>query len=214
MNLRSLTVFALVLALGAIVAWVWFAMERTPAANPAVPEASPSRLTAGNSRTGQPTAGAASPAREAAAPEPKTPAITPIQPVQMTSSVSPGMPLVRTTPAPSVVAATRASASRPESQADVKADLEGVQFMLRDFRTRMGGNPVGSNAEIMHAVMGGNEVRANLGPPTGQQVNEMGELVDRWGTPYFFHQLSGKSMEVRSAGPDRRLWTADDTVAK
>lgn len=86
--------------------------------------------------------------------------------------------------------------------------------MLRDFRTRMGENPVGSNAEIMRAVMGGNEAKANLGPPPGQQVNEKGELVDRWGTPYFFHQVSKNSMEIRSAGPDARLWTADDVVTK
>lgn len=86
--------------------------------------------------------------------------------------------------------------------------------MLRDFRTRMGENPVGSNAEIMKALMGGNPVGARLGPIDGQGINEQGELVDRWGTPYFFHQLSKNSMEVRSAGPDRKMWTADDLVAK
>jgi hypothetical protein len=86
--------------------------------------------------------------------------------------------------------------------------------MLRDFRTRMGENPVGSNAEIMRAVMGGNPAGATLGPPTGQSLNADGELLDRWGTPYFFHQLSKDSMEIRSAGPDHTLWTADDLVSK
>ena len=86
--------------------------------------------------------------------------------------------------------------------------------MLRDFRTRMGENPVGSNAEIMKAVMGGNEVKARLGPPEGQELNEQGELLDHWGTPYFFHQLSKNSTEVRSAGPDRKMWTSDDLITK
>ena len=36
----------------------------------------------------------------------------------------------------------------------------------------------------------------------------------RWNTPYFFHQISGKQMEIHSAGPDRVRGTADDVVAK
>jgi hypothetical protein len=35
-------------------------------------------------------------------------------------------------------------------------------------------------------------------------------LVDRWQTPLFFHALGAKQWEIRSAGPDLRLWTADD----
>jgi hypothetical protein len=87
-----------------------------------------------------------------------------------------------------------------------------VTLMLRDYRTRMGENPVGTNAEIMKAVMGGNPKGATFGPPEGQALNGNGELVDRWGTPYFFHQLSAKSMEIRSAGPDRQMYTEDDVV--
>ena len=86
--------------------------------------------------------------------------------------------------------------------------------MLRDFRTRMGGNPTGTNAEIMKGVMGGNPANAVLGPPEGQQINEQGELIDRWGTPYFFHQLTAEQMEIRSAGPDRKMWTTDDVVVR
>ena len=86
--------------------------------------------------------------------------------------------------------------------------------MLLDFRTRLGQNPVGSNAEIMKSIMGGNEAKAMLGPPSGQSLNEQGELVDRWGTPYFFHQLSKDTMEIRSAGPDGQMWTSDDLVTK
>lgn len=86
--------------------------------------------------------------------------------------------------------------------------------MFGDFRARLGGNPVGSNAEIMKAVMGDNPARARLGPPAGQTINGKGELVDRWGTPYFFHQLSKTEMEIRSAGPDRVMWTSDDLVGR
>jgi len=86
--------------------------------------------------------------------------------------------------------------------------------MFRDYRTITGENPVGTNAEIMKSVMGGNPKGAMLGPPEGQLVNENGELIDRWGTPYFFHQLTKDLMEIHSAGPDRRMWTDDDIVGK
>jgi hypothetical protein len=55
---------------------------------------------------------------------------------------------------------------------------------------------------------------ATLGPPAGQILNAEGELVDRWGTPYFFHQLSKTSMEIRSAGPSRQMGTTDDLITK
>jgi hypothetical protein len=46
------------------------------------------------------------------------------------------------------------------------------------------------------------------------RINGNGELVDVWGTPYFFHQLSGTDTEIHSAGPDRIMWTADDLITK
>ncbi len=89
-----------------------------------------------------------------------------------------------------------------------------VRRMIVDYHTLMGENPVGTNAEIMHALMGHNPRQAMLGPPDGQTLNDKGELVDPWGTPYFFHQLSRDRMEVHSAGPDRIMGTPDDLVVK
>ena len=37
-----------------------------------------------------------------------------------------------------------------------------------------------------------------------------GELLDRYGTPYFFHAESGTRMTITSAGPDKKLHTSDD----
>ena len=90
--------------------------------------------------------------------------------------------------------------------------LEKVRRMVASYHTLMGQNPVGTNAEIMKALMGGNPHQAMLGPPPGQSLNANGELLDPWGTPYFFHQLSGDDMEIHSAGPDRRMGTADDLI--
>jgi hypothetical protein len=93
-------------------------------------------------------------------------------------------------------------------------DLTKITAMLRDYRTLTSENPVGSNAEIMRALMGDNPKKAKLGPPDGLSLNANGELVDRWGTPFFFHQMSKDSMEIRSAGPDKQMWTGDDIVTR
>ena len=94
----------------------------------------------------------------------------------------------------------------------VAADMEKIGLMLRDFRTFEGENPTGTNAEIMKSLMGDNSRGATLGPPEGMTVNGNGELVDQWGTPFFFHAVSRDVMEIRSAGPDRRMWNDDDLM--
>jgi len=76
-----------------------------------------------------------------------------------------------------------------------------------------GGNPVGTNPEITSALNGDNPKQIKfLQPDAGMRINGNGELVDNWGTPFFFHQLSGSQTEIRSAGPDRKMWTSDDLV--
>jgi len=74
------------------------------------------------------------------------------------------------------------------------------------------GNPVGSNAEITAAFTGANKFGLAIVPKRHPAINADGELTDRWGTPFFFHQLSASRMEIRSAGPDRKLYTPDDAV--
>lgn len=93
--------------------------------------------------------------------------------------------------------------------------LENMRSAIRQYSSRFGGNPVGSNSEITSTLNGGNTRKAVfVNPDDGLRINERGELIDNWGTPYFFHQLSRTEMEIHSAGPDRRLWTADDLVMK
>jgi hypothetical protein len=92
--------------------------------------------------------------------------------------------------------------------------LENVRTDVRLYGSTFGGNPVGTNPEITKALQGDNPKHLNFLKPDGNRVNANGELVDPWGTPYFFHQLSALDMEIRSAGPDRVLWTADDLVTR
>lgn len=89
-------------------------------------------------------------------------------------------------------------------------EIELVSMTLEDFRRSLGENPVGSNAEITASLLGDNSKNIKLPLPNGAKKNDQGELCDRWGTPYFFHQQSKTETQIRSAGPDRKMWTNDD----
>ena len=93
--------------------------------------------------------------------------------------------------------------------------LENMRLAFRNYISAFGSNPVGTNPEITQALDGGNRKQTHfLNEEDGLRINGRGELIDPWGTPYFFHQLSGTEMEIHSAGPDRVLWTSDDLVIK
>ncbi len=93
--------------------------------------------------------------------------------------------------------------------------LEIVQRAVHQYGEMFGGNPVGTNPEITSQLTGNNPKQINfLSSQPGMHINASGELVDAWGTPYFFHQLSGSEMEIHSAGPDKMMWTSDDLVVK
>lgn len=88
-------------------------------------------------------------------------------------------------------------------------------MVIHNYQERFGENPVGNNAEITAALMGNNPKQLNfITAESGLRVNSKGELIDAWGTPFFFHQISGKLMEIHSAGQDRIMWTPDDQVAR
>ncbi len=132
------------------------------------------------------------------------------------------VPIAASAPVGVVVAAApeaMPASTRPRIEAppvafeEVRADLARVRNSLRDFRTIYGENPVGTNAEIMRALNGENSRQARLAPE-GMSLNGNGELVDQWGTPIFFHQLSKDQMEIISAGPDRIMGTNDDILVR
>lgn len=96
----------------------------------------------------------------------------------------------------------------------IQRDLEILDQVLEAWRTNFPreGNPVGENRDITLALTGTNRIGFALIPPRHPSINSAGELCDRWGTPFRFHQLSGERMEIRSAGPDRRFATPDDAL--
>ena len=116
------------------------------------------------------------------------------------------------TPAPPAERSTLADLLNAPSK-NIRDDLRVVSEILETFRTNFPrtGNPVGTNAEITAVLAGNNKLQLALIPANHSAINRStGELLDRWGTPFFFHAESGSRMEVRSAGPDKKHHTADD----
>jgi hypothetical protein len=126
-----------------------------------------------------------------------------------------------------VTAAANSSSAASNSDADfpiaaplnapnsnIARDLDIVRQIFETWQSNFPreGNPVGENAEITTALMGENRLGLALIPKGHRAVNAQGELCDRWGTPFRFHQLSGTKMEIRSAGPDRKFATDDDAT--
>ena len=159
-----------------------------------------------------------------AIPEPKTttpisavPASVPItSPAQVEAVITPAQPgtfkrIEAPPPPPVKIPGGYAATDQPNPARD---EAEEVALNIRNYSLRFGGNPVGTNAEIVKSLTGGNEARATYLPQQLQRLNGAGELLDSWGTPYFFHANSATEMEVRSAGPDRTLHTPDDLTAR
>lgn len=143
-------------------------------------------------------------------------------PVAPTTNAPPGTAGMAASSGGSVVPApVAARAGELVTDTNVAGDLppatvlRNVRRAVREYCNMFGGDPVGINSEITAALAGDNPKHINfIDPSAGMRLNSKGELVDEWGTPYFFHQLSGTEMEIHSAGPDRIMWTSDDLVTK
>ena len=75
------------------------------------------------------------------------------------------------------------------------------------------GTPIGDDIDLARALTGHNPMRQTFLPPDHPALSANGHLIDRWGTPYHLHPRGNGAYEVRSAGPDRQLFTSDDLIA-
>ena len=88
--------------------------------------------------------------------------------------------------------------------------IENFLLVSKSLRDR----PLATNTDWSNALRG-QLPGADRWLSDGNRVfGTTGQLSDRWGSPLFFHALGGRRWEIRSAGPDRELWTGDDTILK
>jgi hypothetical protein len=96
-------------------------------------------------------------------------------------------------------------------------DVRIVETLLKNYQQSVqekGPNPpLAVNEEITRALTGRNSLELAFISSMHPAINARGLLCDRWGTPYHFHPVAQDRIDVRSAGPDETLFTADDVTS-
>ena len=153
------------------------------------------------------------PAIDGARPDP-SPVAPPSQPVASPPPKIKNRKSEIENPAPAPVAGSPIADALNAPAGTLRRDLAILDALFGAFHTNFPrlGNPVGENHEITAALTGANPVQFVFISPRHRAINARGELCDRWGTPFRFHQVSGSQMEIHSAGPDRKFATPDDAL--
>ncbi|MDC0314941.1 hypothetical protein OAL62_00940 [bacterium] len=95
-------------------------------------------------------------------------------------------------------------------------DLRLVQDLLLNFRLLFKNHasiPFGGNSDFVRVLAGANVQGLALVDFDHSFISAEGELLDRWGQVLFFHQESSNMTALRSAGPDKTMWTSDDVIS-
>lgn len=72
--------------------------------------------------------------------------------------------------------------------------------------------PIGFNEDLAAALTDAATLGESALPPDHPALRD-GRVIDRWGTPWQVHPVASGVVELRSAGPDRRLYTPDDVIS-
>ena len=95
----------------------------------------------------------------------------------------------------------------------LKEDMELLRRLNFSFVTLVKDHaqtPIGCNRDLADALKGKNAYKQRFLPDAHSALNDQGQIIDRYNTPVHIHVKSAGSYEVRSAGPDKKLWTEDD----
>ncbi len=130
--------------------------------------------------------------------------------------VSPGARGLAKAPAPAPLPAGRLAGLLNAPNSPPEQDVKILQRLVQELCASLPDSPdppLRSDLDFAAALAGQNPRKLTFLPRGHPALGSDGHLRDRWGTPYAFRLLGPKRFEIRSAGPDRTLATADDLVA-
>jgi hypothetical protein len=102
-------------------------------------------------------------------------------------------------------------AMSPQNDMRLIANAISTFFVINKQASQL---PLSANEEWAAALSGKRSGIEQWISEKSPALDSKGHLIDRWGTPLHFHSLGGKVWKIRSAGPDRKQWTADDLLEK
>lgn len=97
-----------------------------------------------------------------------------------------------------------------QSETPPEREIEILQELIALNQRAQPGSTLGDNGDITLALVGNSAQGAWL-PRQSPRIRD-GQLLDRWGTPYWFHPNAANQIEIRSAGPDKNLFSSDDII--
>lgn len=101
-----------------------------------------------------------------------------------------------------------------EKVAKFNTDCDNLIMGIQQYREFVGTYPSGNNSSITKSLLGQTDKKVLILAVRRSDINDKGEIVDPWGTPYQFY-FSHNEVLIRSAGPNK-VWedsaipTADD----
>ena len=94
------------------------------------------------------------------------------------------------------------------------ATLNELVFQYQHNMRHPNAPPIGDDRDLARVLTGHNPTGLVIIPPGHRAISSDGRLCDRWGTPYFVHPIGRGAIEIRSAGPDKKMFTSDDVTAE
>ena len=83
----------------------------------------------------------------------------------------------------------------------------------RAYKEEFGNYPAGKPKEIVSALTGKNPRNIEFMILRKRDLNESGEMIDFWNTPFRFERVSdAEPLQLTSAGPDKTFGTQDDVT--
>jgi len=97
--------------------------------------------------------------------------------------------------------------AKSDPAAQFNNNAENLILGLQQYKEFTGAYPVGNNVSITRAMQGKNDKKVLILSIRQTDLNDKGEIVDPWNTPFRFY-FSGDEVLIRSAGPNR-VWEDD-----
>ena len=86
-----------------------------------------------------------------------------------------------------------------------KADMMMLRTALQVYRMEYGAFPSGDTAAVMSALSGKNPKKIIILSLSPKDLNDRGEFIDPWGTPYQITISHEKGLVIRSAGENKQF---------
>ncbi|HOX56440.1 MAG TPA: hypothetical protein P5205_06850 [Candidatus Paceibacterota bacterium] len=88
--------------------------------------------------------------------------------------------------------------------AKFNSDADNLILGIQQYREFVGSYPSGNNPSIAKALLGRSDRKVLILAVRKSDMNDKGEILDPWGTPFRFY-FSDNEVMIRSAGPNK-VW--------